>query len=317
MNRIAIRRLAVCAVSMSFLLMCGVMAGCSVSGKSAPSDGETLTVTDFAGRNVVFGQPPQRIVALGNGEVELIYALGGEVVGRPEVDRELVIEAAKDVPTVGSTHTVDMEKIAALKPDVVLGHDPINANDVPLLQRLGVQTVLTHANSIDDIRRQIALFGELLDKREKAAELTAKLDAELGQIREKPEDEKRVLIVYGAPGTFMAALPNSLAGDLLSAAGGRNVAADFPSLSGFPQYAQLNTERVVEARPDLILIMTHGDAEAVRQGFVREMESNTAWRSVTAVQQDGIHVLPPDLFGTNPGTRAAEAAQWLAELLDE
>jgi iron complex transport system substrate-binding protein len=235
-----------------------------------------------------------------------VYALGASVVGRPEDNGGLLKEQVADVPVVGSVHTVDLEKIASLKPDVVLGNYPINSNDVPLLESIGSKIVLTQGNSIADIKQQIQLFGKLLEREEKAAELLAKLDGELAELKAAAsENAPRVLMVYGAPGTYLAALPNSLAGNLLETAGGRNMAAEFPRLQNYPQYAQLNTERVVEASPDVIMIMTHGNSE----------EGNPAWNSLAAVREGRIHVLPAELFGTNPGTRVPEAVKLLTELL--
>ncbi|MCR8844934.1 ABC transporter substrate-binding protein [Paenibacillus sp. SC116] len=299
------------------LLLLGVATGCSGGGMSEQgnsSNGEHVLV-DFADRKITLNKTPERIVALGNGEVDIIYALGGSVVGRPKDNAGLQMEAVKGVPVVGSVHTVDLEKIAVVNPDVVLGNSPINANDIPQLNGLGAKVVLTHANSIEDIRRQIALFGKLLGKEAKAAELTAKLDNGIGEVKAETSTNKRVLLVYGAPGTYLAALPNSLAGNVLETAGGINVAGQFPSMQNFPQYAQLNTERVVEADPDVILIMTHGDSEDVEKGFIKEMEGNPSWHSITAVRDGRIHVLPADLFGTNPGTRVVDAVKWIKERL--
>ncbi|MBD2845073.1 ABC transporter substrate-binding protein [Paenibacillus sp. IB182496] len=293
----------------------GILVGCSAgaAGPEAPAGG--IVIEDFAGRKLTFAQPPQRIAALGNGEVDIIYALGGTLVGRPEVEGVPRIEAAREVATVGSVHTVNMEKLAAVRPEVVLANHPINAADVPLIDNLGAEVILTSANSLDDIRRQIELFGQLLGRESRAEEVVAELDEALAAVGAAPGEAQRALLVYGAPGTYLAALPNSLAGNLLEQAGGRNVAADFPRLQSFPQYAQLGAERVVEADPDLILIMTHGDSEEVERGFVREMESNAAWNGLRAVKEGRIHVLPRALFGTNPGTKAADAVQLLAELL--
>ncbi|MBP1993172.1 ABC transporter substrate-binding protein [Paenibacillus eucommiae] len=296
-------------------LVTGIMAGCGAMAMQEETGDAAIAVVDFAQRKIGFDQSPERIVALGNGEVDIIYALGGEVVGRPQAEGKLVNEAAGKAEEIGSVHTVDLERIAALKPDVVLGNYPINVNDVPLLEGIGVKVVLTQANSIDDIRRQIQLFAAILGREERADELVAEMDTSLLQSAEQPADEQRVLLVYGAPGTYLAALPNSLAGNILEEAGGTNVASQFPSMQNFPQYAQLNTERIVQAAPDIILIMTHGSTEEVEAGFRREMESNSAWSSLEAVRDGRIHVLPAELFGTNPGTRVAQAVLHLRELL--
>ncbi|MFD1955510.1 ABC transporter substrate-binding protein [Paenibacillus thailandensis] len=297
------------------LLLLFLAAGCSVGAADEGAGEGSLVYEDFAGRKVTLDGPPERIVALGNGEVDIVYALGGTVVGRPEDNDGIEDERWEDVPVVGSVHTVDLEKLAVLRPQVVLGNNPINLKDEDQLKGIGAELVLTQANSIADIRRQIELIGRLLGKETTAAEITAKMDRELEAFKAET-GETRALVVYGAPGTYLAALPNSLAGNLLETAGGLNVAADYPRLQSYPQYAQLNTERVVESDPDVIFIMTHGDSEEVRQGFIREMESNPAWSGLDAVKDGRIHVLPPDLFGTNPGTRVIEALNELRGLLE-
>ncbi len=304
----------------------GITAGCNAStaaygvqtaqGAETEEAGGKIEIYDFANRRIVFDKTPEKIVALGSGEVDIVYALGGEVAGRPDTEDALLNEKAKAAAKVGSTHTVDLEKIAVLKPDVVLGNDPLNLKDVPLLESIGAKVVLTHANSVEDILEQIRLLGRLLGKEERAAELVGGIEAGLPKKADIQAEETRVLLVYGAPGTYLAALPNSLGGDLLAKTGGLNVAGEFQAMQNFPQYAQLNTERVVESDPEVILIMTHGSSEEVEKGFVREMEGSPAWNSLSAVQEGRIHVLPADLFGTNPGTRVLEAIALLRELLE-
>ncbi|MFD0590910.1 ABC transporter substrate-binding protein [Paenibacillus sp. GCM10027627] len=305
---------------LSVPLLAAMTAGCGTDASSfqASDKGGTesaVVITDFADREVTLHDLPKRIVALGNGEVDIVYALGGTLVGRPEDNAGLITEGVKDVPVVGSAHTVNLEEIAVVQPDVVLGNNPMNLNDIPLLEGIGSKVVLTEANSIDDIRRQIELFGKLLNKEDKASELIKEIDTELAQWKNKTQSQRRALIVYGAPGTFLAALPQSLAGNVLETAGGANIAAEYARLQNYPNYAQLNTERVVESGPDVIFIMTHGNKEDVEKSFLHEMEGNPAWQTVPAVRDGRIHVLPPELFGMNPGTRIAEAVHLLGELL--
>ncbi len=64
--------------------------------------------------------------------------------------------------------------------------------------------------------------------------------------------DTKALLIYGAPGSNLVALPNSLAGDLLEAAGGINIAAEFEQLQDYPQYAALSPERVIQANPAIV-----------------------------------------------------------------
>ena len=69
----------------------------------------------------------------------------------------------------------------------------------------------------------------------------------------------KALLVYGAPGTYLAALPASLSGDILEKQAEKYIASDFPETKEYPQYAQLSVERIIEANPDVIYLITHGD----------------------------------------------------------
>ncbi|MCK0471993.1 ABC transporter substrate-binding protein [Halalkalibacter sp. APA_J-10(15)] len=280
------------------------------------SDEVTHMITDFSNESISFNGVPERIVALSTGDLDMITALGGQVVGRPTALLPESLLELTDVEQIGSTHEIDLEKVTYVQPEIVIGHTQMNLGDRPTIESLGAKMVLSHAQSVTDIQEQLLLFGEMLQQEGKASELINSIDekvAEIAQLQESTE-EIRVLLIYGAPGTYMAALPNSLSGHMLELVGAHNVASDFPSLEAFPQYAQLNTERIVEADPHYILLMSHGDSEAVKEGFIKEMEQNAAWNQITAVQNNAVDVLPNDLFGSNPGTRIIEALDLLVDL---
>lgn len=296
-------------------------AGCNVSSQTGADNNEIksehqYTITDFADQTITFDATPKRIAALSNGDMDIIYALGGEVVGRP--NGKTVIEAAEKTEQIGSTHEIDLEKLTLVQPDIVLGNSKLNTQHVPIIQGLGAQMVLTNANSVKDIHSQIELFGEMLQKQTEADNIISSIQKKVDDIKSKaPIDKVRALLVYGAPGTYMAALPNSLSGDLLEIAGGQNIASDFPSLETYPQYAQLNVEQIVKANPQYILIMSHGgNSDEIKKGFMKEMEQNPAWNKIDAVKEGHIEVLPSDLFGTNPGTRVIEALDLLVTIFE-
>lgn len=303
------------------MLLIGLLSACS---NPAPqntdnvkqADGNVLSVTDFANRTITFSTAPKTFATLSNGEMDIVYALGGTLVGRPTSTAPLAIQEAAKVEQIGTTHGMDMEKVALVQPDVMLGNNPLNLKDVPAIEALGSKMVLTNANSVSEIKKQIQLIGEVIQKSQRAAELNQTIDQKLGELQKsQPTDKVRALLVYGAPGTYMAALGNSLSGDILAAAGGENIAADYPSLENYPQYAQLNTEKILKSNPQVIFFMSHGDPDKIKEGFMKEMQQNAAWNSLDAVKNNHIEVLPSDLFGTNPGTRVVEALELMHKLL--
>lgn len=305
--------------------VCTIASGCAshepVSSASAvpgraSATANAITVTDFAGRTVSFAAPPVHIAALSNGDMNTVYALGGTLVGRPTSATDL--PEAQAVAQIGTTHSLDLEKIALLQPDVVLGNTPLNAKDIAAVESVGSQMVLTAANSVDDIKRQIELLGTLLDKTEQAQQLIRELDDKLAKLQSaQPQERPRALIIYGAPGTYMAALPNSISGNIAEWVGFDNIASGYPSLENYPQYAQLSTERIIQSNPQYVFIMGHGNPEEVTAGFLTEMERNPAWNSIDAVVNGHVTVLPSELFGSNPGARVTEALDTLQSILNE
>ncbi|MEI3613199.1 ABC transporter substrate-binding protein [Pseudogracilibacillus sp. SO30301A] len=299
------------------------LVGCSLNNEptdknttTEASDEPFLSITDFSNRTVSFQQHPEKIVALGNGETDIIYALGGDVVGRPT--GEAVVKEAENALEVGSTHSVDLEKITSLEPDVVLGNHPMNSKDIDSIESIGAEMILTSANSVDDINKQISMFGDLIGQQKKADEIIYTINEKISDLEETSSENKtRVLLIYGAPGTNMAALPNSLGGNILELAGGINIASDYPSLETYPQYAQLNTERIIEANPEIILLMSHGDPEEVKDSFIQDMSKNAGWSELEAVKNNQFHILPSNLFGTNPGTKVIDALDYMHELLED
>ena len=295
-----------------------MLAGCGTTTTSLSAEeasGEQITITDFNDRSITVNGVPDKIAALSIGETNIIYSLEGTLVGRPTTDVPLQWESSYDIREIGTTHEVDLEQIAYVKPQVVLAHNIMNAKDVAKLENIGAQVVLTSGNSVADIQRQITTFGDLLQKQSKAEALVAEIDTKLTELAGAPEQSIPALIVYGAPGTFMAALPSSLAGDILSLAGGTNIAANYPQLASYPQYATLDMERIVESNPQAIFIMTHADPEDVKDSFIREMENSKAWNSIDAVNNGRIEILPAELFGSNPGTRINESLDYMYKVL--
>ena len=270
-----------------------------------------ITVTDLAGNLVEFESVPERTIAFSLGDMQTIYALGGEVVGRPTIEGEIQLEAVKDLPEIGTTNSINMEKVAELKPDLVIAHKQLNAKDIPALQQLGIKVLLTGAQSIEEINTSIEMLGKVMAKETEASDLVNEINQKIAQLKDSNSKELRSMIIFGVPGNWMVALPTSLSGNFLEAIGGYNIAKDYPKLEKFPQYAQLNIERIIEADPEAIFLITPGSAEAAKISFMKEMEKNPSWQTIQAVKNEHFILLPNHLFGSNPGPRVLESLDYL------
>lgn len=271
-----------------------------------------LTVQTSTGP-FTLNKKPQRIVTLSSSDTEIIYALGGKVVGRPTAMGKVIPPEASAATEVGSTHGILFEKLASLKPDLVIASPSLKTQQATI-EALGAQVMFHSHNTFDDIQKSVSLYGTILGQQDKAAQLIKGMNDKVKGLV-KPKNKPKTLIVYGAPGSFVIALPTSYPGNFLELAGGTNVAASFPKMDKMPQYAELSLERIIAANPDYIMLITHGNADEVKTSFKQQFENNPAWKSITAVKKDHFDVLPSDLFAANPGLRAPQAIETINKLL--
>lgn len=312
-------KVSICMLLLVVLTACGKVVGEEKEAQEIEKPEEEnvaiLEATDASGKKVTFNEAPETFAALNSGDLDIMLALGANVTGRPTASGP-VADGLKDVIEIGNMHQPNFEKIAEAHPDVLFASIGFQRH-AENVERQGTKVVYTKANSVADIQETIELFGQLLQKEAEADEINRAISEKVNSIDLSKSDPIRTLLVYGAPGTYLAALPNSLSGDILEKAGGENIASDFPQEESYPQYASLSVEKIIERNPEVVMLITHGDPEAVKDAFESEMEKNPAWKNLDAVKNGNVVVLPSHLFGTNPGTGVTEALDVMIESLKQ
>lgn len=279
-----------------------------VEAENAP-----ITITDALGNTHTFDTPPASIAALSPGEMDILLALGANVTGRPSLSYEVAAEV-EAIQDIGNPHEPSFEQIAVINPEVLVvppNFQQFAAN----IEGQGTKIVYSNANSIEEIKQSVDMFGTLFNAEEKAAEINETITAKVKEAQSKSSDVN-ALLIYGAPGTYLVALDTALAGDILAKSGGHNIASDFPATEKYPTYASLSVEKIVQANPDVVMILTHANPEAVIDGFNKQMNQDAGWKNLDAVKNKRIYILPADLFGNNPGTRITEAIDYMIETLE-
>lgn len=280
---------------------------------SVEEEDTTIEVTDFSGKTLTFESAPESIASLSSGDLDILLALGANVTGRPTT-RAPISKELEGITEIGNPHQPAFEKIAEINPEVLVAGMSFKQYAANIEQQ-GTKVVYTQANSIEDIQKTISLFGQMFENETEAESLNESITEQLNSLVVESDNPVKTLLVYGSPGSYMAALPNSLSGDLLAKAGGENIASDFSVSDKYPQYASLSIEKIIERNPSVVMLITHGDPEAVKAAFEQEMEKNAAWKNLDAVKNGKVIILPSHLFGTNPGTKVIEALETMKESL--
>ena len=201
-----------------------------------------------------------RLVTIGGAVTEIVYDLGlGDMVIARDTTSNYPA-AVNKLPDIGYMRALSPEGVLAVNPSAILmieGSGPQTAIDVLTKADIPVVSV-PEGYDREAIVAKIKAVGRALNVEAKADELAAKVGADVDEAVKAsaniPQDKrKRVLFVLAiSNGKIMAAGDHTAANGILKLAGAINVAA------GFQGYKPLNDEAVVDAKPDIILMMDQG-----------------------------------------------------------
>lgn len=194
----------------------------AVSGRVMAAD--CRVIEHAMGRSCVPLQP-ERIVVLGTGELDAALALGLTPVGAVtpyELGRfpEYLRDQTQSIMRVGTWSQPDLERIVALKPDLILSSQTRHAGIYDQLSAIAptVFSADIGASWKDNLR----LFARALGRTERGASILQRYRARLAQVREALAVRvplPTVSLVRGMPDHVRIYLQDSFSGSILSDAG--------------------------------------------------------------------------------------------------
>ncbi|SDJ94301.1 cobalamin-binding protein [Billgrantia gudaonensis] len=266
-----------------------------------------VCATDDAEREVCLPAPAERIAALSPGATELVYAAGAGDKVVAVVDYSDYPPEAREVPKVGSHTRLDMERLAALRPALVIGWVTGNPPEqLETVESLGVPVFYLEPRSFEGVASAIERLGELAGTREVARREAARFRDGMAEIHERYADRSSVRVFYQVwDEPLMTINDEHLIGKVLSACGGVNVFGDLDRL-----VPRIDDASVLAADPEAIL--AGGMGEENRQWL-------THWEqypSLTALRRDNLFFVPPSLI-QRPTPRLLEGSRLFCEKLEK
>jgi iron complex transport system substrate-binding protein len=263
-------------------------------------------LTDHLGRRVSIPDHPKRIVSLAPSLTETLFALGAG-------DRVVGVTDYCDFPAeaqtrakIGGMINPNLERLAALHPDLVLITKEGNRRDtLDAVEHLKIPIFAIETSRLEDISRMFRDVGRAIGEASAGAAMAAALDQRVARVHNAVTGraQKRVLmVVWLQPmvtvghGTFLS--------DLLDRAGAVSIAE-----SESQPWPKLSIEEIVRSDPDYIVVTRSPGFAPTRD----ELLKLPGWRELTAVKQDRIINLPD--AAQRPGPRIGEMVETLARAL--
>lgn len=259
-----------------------------------------VTVRDDAGNAVTLARPAQRVISTAPHITELLFAAGGgeRVVGAMSYSDYPA--AARRIPVIGSDAAIDMERLLALRPDLLVVWQSGNTErQLAQLKSLGIPIFYSEPKKLEEVATSLTRLGQLLgtdataqaaarDYRQKIARLSA------AYARRPPV--KVFYQVWEKP--LFTLNGEHIVSDALRVCGGRNVFAGLKVTA-----PSVSTEAVLQENPEAILGGERHDGQsginiwkpyqgllAVRRGNLFMLDSELLVRATPRIA-DGIAVL--------------------------
>lgn len=269
-----------------------------------------VSVIDDAGNTVTLAQPARRIVSLAPHVTELLYAAGGgdRIVGT--VSYSDYPPQARDLPRVGDNKALDLERIAALKPDLIVVWRHGNAQkQTDRLRALGLPLFFSEPRKLESIPENLEKLGRLMDTGPVATRAAADFRQQVETLRKTYANRPPVTVFYQVwQQPLMTLNGQHMVSDMLALCGGRNLFGNEP-----PLVPTVSVEAVVAGNPEAM--MTAGLGATRPDKPLADFSMWEKWRSVTAVARNNLFIIDGDLVN-RAGPRVVQGAAQICKDLD-
>ncbi|MGA9851541.1 MAG: cobalamin-binding protein [Gammaproteobacteria bacterium] len=245
-----------------------------------------ITLTGADGRTVTLQAPASRIVSLAPDLTELAYDAGAgpDMAGAGKYSDYPA--AAKKLPRIGDAFRVDLERLLALKPDLVLawqGGTPVAL--IERLRALNVPVLVIGTHQLNDIAANLELIGHATGHTAEAQAAALAFLAELKQLRKQYAGREPVRVFYEISATPLYTVGgHQIISRMIELCGGRNIFSDLGALA-----APVSLEAVLARDPQAVVTGGDEDAAARLKGWRR-------WPQISAVRTGSLFSISSDLL---------------------
>ena len=264
-----------------------------------------ITVVDDDGNPVTLQKPAQRVIAMSPHVTELLYAAGGAERIVAAVAYSDYPEAAKRLPQVGSNRQIDMERVVALKPDlIVVWLHGSSERQIEQIRALGIPMFHSEPRKLDDIAASLNKFGKLMGTETVADAAAADLRQRLGALQAKYAKRAPVRMFYQVWDKPLYTLNGEhILSDAMRLCGGDNIFASQKVTAPV-----VDIEAVLQQNPEAMFSGQRSPADV-------GLKMWKPYTTLTAVQRDNLFSINGNLLNRS-GPRMIEGTEILCEKLD-
>lgn len=280
-----------------------------------------VTVQDYKGNSISFNGTPSKVIVLSPELVGVLDELGVELLASSTLtdDVKASLKNNQNMEDVGSEAFPDMNRIKALKPDVIILGSAFSELSESIVEA-GFQPWVIDNQTYSKMMQTTEQFGEVFNKQAEAKQLIDSIESRVYSIVNNIEEIKppTFLVLYGTADGIMVAGNNSFVGNVLTELGCRNLANTSELEAEIPSFLyRMDEENISKLNPDIIIRIYDDASEKVKTYFDendQKMKDGGSWSNMNAAKNGKVFTLQIDGFATNPGRTMIDSIEALAEL---
>ncbi|QGM32520.1 ABC transporter substrate-binding protein [Bacillus sp. N3536] len=299
--------------SLLLLAACGQTEEDTTTGKEKQDD--TSYTVEHAMGSTTLKKTPEKIVILTNEGTEALLSLGVKPVGAvqswlgdPWYDH--ISDEMKDVEVVGVEQEVNLEKIAALKPDLIIG---TKVRQEAVYDQLSAIAPTVFSDTLrGDWKENFKLYAKALNLEEKGNEVLSQFDAHLDEVKQSLGDktDQEISIVRFMAGQSRIYYTDSFSGVIFEELGFKRASQQTELFTADNKLGNLAIEVGKEVIPkmdgDVLFYFTYapqGDKAAL--DTAKEWTNDPLWNNLNAVKSGNVHEVSDAIWNTAGGVLAA------------
>lgn len=284
-----------------------VITGCANSSTTTENNTQTRSIEHAMGTTEVPEQP-KRIVVLTNEGLEALLSLGIKPVGAVQgftPDGDLWYDHLEPelsgVKSVGTELQPNLETIASLKPDLIIGN---KVRQEKIYNQLSAIAPTVFAEELSgDWKQNFKLYAKAVDQEKKSEEVLTQYQQKVEEVRKNAGDlvNQKVSIVRFVAGNTRLYQLNSFSGVIL-----KDIGFKRPDIQNKDDLATVITkEQIPQADGDILFYFTYnfGDTQGLSQE--KEFTSDPLWQNLKAVQNDMAFKVDDVIWNTAGGAKTA------------
>jgi iron complex transport system substrate-binding protein len=246
-----------------------------------------VTVRDDSGQTIELAHPARRVVTLAPNLTELVFDLGAGERVLATVQFSNYPDAAKRIPRIGSSGSLNLEAMLAYRPDLVLAwRSGNNPQQIETIERLGIPVYRSEPQRLQDIAVTLEKLGRLLGRETQGEALARQLRQGIAQLRNHYAGRPMLSGFYQIwEQPLYTVNGRHIISDVMRLCGIRNVFADDPVLAPV-----VSLESVIARNPQMIISGGSGGSAAHALAKWRD------WPSLTAVRAHNLFHIDADLM---------------------